>query len=434
MKRRLSIRARFGLGLSAVLLPFLLAAVVGQFHFMPRLHQSLEDVIREYTEEMEPVEQLQKALLKAAMPVNDYLIHGKIEERQRFAQLSHRVERAFDEASPDRFTLEQERDLIGAARWEWEQARRLGEALLRLPKPVGNATAAQTMERFDAHIDRAVDLLEQAHGIFHRVIDEDRARVRVIGQRAMYLTIVTFVLALGISLFASILLARPLLRGFDALGNVAVRLTSGDHSARAVWDREDEVGQLARAFNVMADKLEQDRQTLENMATHDGLTCLYNHRMFHTLLEDELARGARFDRPVSLLMLDIDHFKRVNDTQGHQAGDILLKGLSDLLSRQARIIDRVCRYGGEEFTVLLPETGADAAVGIAERLRATVEQERFDIGNGNSVSITISIGVATYPVQAKTGDMLITAADTALYAAKNNGRNRVERYKPAPAN
>ncbi len=152
--------------------------------------------------------------------------------------------------------------------------------------------------------------------------------------------------------------------------------------------------------------------------------------MFYTLLADELTRAQRFKRPVSLLMLDIDHFKRVNDTHGHQAGDAILKGLSGVLGQQARAIDRVCRYGGEEITVILPETDAVTASNIAERLRAAVEAQPFDVNRGAPIRITVSIGVATFPDQADTPPALVTAADTALYAAKQGGRNRVCHYAP----
>ncbi len=178
-------------------------------------------------------------------------------------------------------------------------------------------------------------------------------------------------------------------------------------------------------------RLERQEHMLEELATHDGLTGLYNHRTFHTLLGDELARATRFGRPASLLMLDIDRFKSVNDTHGHQAGDAILRGLSSLLTRQARAIDRVCRYGGEEFTVILPETDADIALNIAERLRATVERQPFDIGEGRAVHINVSIGVASFPSQAESADALVAAADAALYAAKQAGRNRVARYEPS---
>ncbi|MDE2259521.1 MAG: GGDEF domain-containing protein, partial [Betaproteobacteria bacterium] len=168
----------------------------------------------------------------------------------------------------------------------------------------------------------------------------------------------------------------------------------------------------------------------EELASRDGLTGLYNHRKFYSLLKDEIVRTQRYNHLVSLLMLDIDYFKRANDTLGHQAGDAILKGLSDLLVKQARTIDRVCRYGGEEITMILPETDATEASNIAERLRAAVERLPFDIGGGKTTGITVSIGVATYPQQVNSLEGLVKGADVALYAAKQGGRNRMCHYEP----
>jgi diguanylate cyclase (GGDEF)-like protein len=165
------------------------------------------------------------------------------------------------------------------------------------------------------------------------------------------------------------------------------------------------------------------------MASRDGLTGLYNCRTFHLLLKDEIVRTERFKRPVSLLMLDIDYFIRVNDTCGHQAGDAILRGMSDLLVKKARIADRVCRYGGEEITVILPEMDESGAMKAAERLRAAVACESFDIDGGRTININVSIGVATYPQQVNTLEELVKAADVALYAAKHGGRNRACCYE-----
>ncbi|MHB1291566.1 MAG: ATP-binding protein [Sulfuricella sp.] len=257
-----SLRARFALGLGAVLLPFLVAAIVGQFYLLPRLIEPLEDIVRELAEEMEPVTHMQMLLLQAAMPVNDYLINGDTDELRQFEQLRQRVERAFQEASPERFTLAEERALIGSARVEWAQALSLGEQLLRLPDPVGNAAAVRDMKRFDAHIDRAVSALDEAHDHFHQVIDRNRTQADATRTRVLWVAFATFVLAAAVSLFASAALARPLLAGFGALGKATALLTGGDLSARAVLDRKDELGQLAFAFNAMAEKLEKDEVAL----------------------------------------------------------------------------------------------------------------------------------------------------------------------------
>ncbi|MFH2015454.1 MAG: sensor domain-containing diguanylate cyclase [Pseudomonadota bacterium] len=193
-----------------------------------------------------------------------------------------------------------------------------------------------------------------------------------------------------------------------------------------------ENGEIAGVLAVARDITESKRaEQAEELASRDSLTGLYNHRTFYALLEEETVRTLRFNRPVSLLMLDIDYFKAVNDTYGHQAGDVILRSLSDLLVKQARAVDRVCRYGGEEFMVILPETDAVVAMQIAERLRAEVERQLIDVGAGRTVTITVSVGVATYPQQADSVKEVVKAADLALYAAKQAGRNRVSRYAAA---
>lgn len=193
-----------------------------------------------------------------------------------------------------------------------------------------------------------------------------------------------------------------------------------------LWFFNWQVGRIGR-------RLEGDAQALEQLATRDGLSGLYNHRTFYTLLEDEIIRARRYKHPFSLLMIDVDHFKLVNDTHGHQAGDAVLRGLSERLTDLVRDVDRVCRYGGEEMTVILPDT--DAALEMGERLRAAVEAKPFDIGAGQTIGITVSIGAASFPRNADEGQALVAAADAALYAAKKGGRNRVcgGEESPGPA-
>ena len=175
--------------------------------------------------------------------------------------------------------------------------------------------------------------------------------------------------------------------------------------------------------------IEHSEIALHDLATHDGLTGLYNHRTFYTILNDRIKHANRYKHNVSLIMLDIDHFKGVNDTYGHQAGDRILRGLSDRLMERVRSTDSVCRYGGEEIMVILPETELHHAQEIAEDLRLLIEKDTFDIGNDQNINITVSIGVTTYPEHAKEIPSLVSHADTALYHAKKSGRNQVCMYK-----
>ncbi len=163
------------------------------------------------------------------------------------------------------------------------------------------------------------------------------------------------------------------------------------------------------------------------MAITDGLTGLYNHRYFRERLKDEVTRASRYSRPLSVVMIDIDSFKRYNDAHGHPMGDMLLRTLADILKSGIRNSDMVARYGGEEFVVILSETPEDMAVKTAERLRQSVESHKFLNGETQPGGrVTVSLGVASL---GKDGpDELVKRADLALYKAKNTGKNRVVNY------
>ncbi len=165
---------------------------------------------------------------------------------------------------------------------------------------------------------------------------------------------------------------------------------------------------------------------LEQLAITDGLTELHNHRYFHERLASEVERSNRTHLPLSLLMIDVDHFKHYNDTNGHPAGDAVLRGVAQILRDGRRMNDAVARYGGEEFAVLLPDTPRGAASGLAEALRARVEEREFaQAGSQPLGRLTISVGVACSPDDAASASELLQAADDALYRAKEAGRNRV---------
>jgi diguanylate cyclase (GGDEF)-like protein len=258
----------------------------------------------------------------------------------------------------------------------------------------------------------------------------------------------------------------------DALRAVATRQGAGEAGGRIVVpllirDRvegyieavdagarcfaEDEVELVQILANQAAVALQNGRlyETLKLQAITDGLTGLYNHRYFYERLEEEVAKSKRYGAPLSLLMLDLDDFKSFNDAYGHPAGDQVLRQIADILHRQLRRqIDVVARYGGEEFAVILPSTplaGAQAvgdrlqrqvsvcvededgaAELVGERIRAHVAKALFGDDGEREVSVTVSIGVATFPDNASDAEGLVRAADKALYLAKRLGKNRVE--------
>lgn len=226
-------------------------------------------------------------------------------------------------------------------------------------------------------------------------------------------------------------------------------LLSEQPSLGELGNRTDEVGTLMKSFTGMLSTIEQQAVEINTFANRldaaykelevtntrlketsfrDEVTGLYNRRFFSLRIEEELSRFKRFNHPVSVVILDIDGFKSVNDEFGHHAGDAVLKQFAGILKREAREIDSVGRYGGEEFLVLLAGTVLDAAVTFAERVRKQVEAHTF-VFDGGSLRRTASFGVSGWP-HPRIGDcdQLVRAADDALYVAKETGRNRVIRF------
>lgn len=161
------------------------------------------------------------------------------------------------------------------------------------------------------------------------------------------------------------------------------------------------------------------------LATTDGLTELYNHRYFQEQMKMQVEQAKRYESNFSLIIIDIDHFKRFNDTFGHQSGDAVLRQVAMTLKRNVRATDIVCRYGGEEMSIILPNIGKDEAYSTAQKICSRVAEKSFKLSNGKESSVTISLGVATYPYDGTDAATLIENADKKMYSAKNNGRNQV---------
>ena len=171
-------------------------------------------------------------------------------------------------------------------------------------------------------------------------------------------------------------------------------------------------------------------RSLEQMAITDALTGLYNRRYFEMNLDNEIKRSRRYSTPMSLFIIDIDHFKRVNDTYGHGVGDMVLAETGLRIRKSLRETEIVARYGGEEFAVILPHTRIEEAAIAAERVRSVMESNRILIDESRSLHITISIGVGALSENDKDRSNLVERADLALYQAKQNGRNCIHFVAP----
>jgi len=224
----------------------------------------------------------------------------------------------------------------------------------------------------------------------------------------------------GLELGADDYLIKP----FDML-----ELSARVKSMMRMKGLQDALVEKNRELDRINHELEQKRAELEQLSRTDGLTGLINRRHFNERLEAEFARSVRYRAPLSCLMMDLDHFKKVNDTYGHPFGDVVLKEVAGAARRALRDVDVIARYGGEEIIALLPETSAEEAWRAAERLRLAVEAMRLTCRTGREpviVKCTASLGVATFPSEGiESAAELLQAADECLYAAKKGGRNQV---------
>lgn len=197
------------------------------------------------------------------------------------------------------------------------------------------------------------------------------------------------------------------------------------HYAVLIWPTAVMTMLVQFAFALGYLRRYESETALELASNTDPMTGVSNRRHFMPLLRQEINRGHRFNHRVSLLMLDIDHFKKINDTYGHPTGDLVICMLADICRKESRQIDVVARLGGEEFAILLPETGIQEALAVAERVRATVGNTLLKSLDNVEFRFTVSIGIAEQPPGEKSEEKLIGMADAALYQAKTSGRNRV---------
>lgn len=234
-------------------------------------------------------------------------------------------------------------------------------------------------------------------------------------------------------------IGRSIVIPLGSLIGATRRIVEGDLNVRVEVKQNDEVGQLGLMFNQMTDKLRQShleimttneamRQQnllLEELSVTDGLTGLFNRSKLDAILSDQLARFGRNKRPFSVMMIDVDHFKTLNDNFGHVVGDEILIAVARILANSIRSIDFAARYGGDEFVIILTETMTDAAIKTAERIRAQVAEVGSKLKD-HKVTITLSIGITHCQIEDKTPTILLARVDSALYEAKKAGRNRIQ--------
>ncbi len=244
-----------------------------------------------------------------------------------------------------------------------------------------------------------------------------------LASRTRRLALILTALLLGFTAFTTLVLSRGIFMPLYKLRLATHRIRKGELSSRLNWARGDEMGVLARDFDDMAAGLEEGHERLRALALEDALTGLPNHRRLQEVLSESLARAEREGSSLSLVVLDIDNFKRLNDARGHTFGDEVLKAVGERLGDAMKGIGLPARLGGDEFAVVLPDTDGDRAYALAEASRAAVGSVAL-----RGFQVSCSTGIACFPEDSRTAADLVQLADGALYWAKRGGRNCSRRY------
>jgi diguanylate cyclase (GGDEF)-like protein len=225
-----------------------------------------------------------------------------------------------------------------------------------------------------------------------------------------------------IGIFGAIIFSRTISKPLHQLSETAEAISKGELEHDLYSNRKDEIGRLINNFHAMAINVKKAKEDLEKLSTMDEITGVYNHRFFYRMLQSEFEKSKRYNYVIACIMFDVDHFKSINDTYGHQFGDYVLRKLGSLTTSVLRSTDIISRYGGDEFLILLPHSDKNSALIFAEKIRKKIESFTFS-SDGHSINTTISIGVSTFPdVDTDVPEDLIKNADLSLYKSKWNKR------------
>lgn len=415
---RLPLRTRFLAAMGLAFIPLIVVAL-GSGAFLDHSAAALNRIVEQPVYKLQTTSRLQNQIRKAHSLVRDFSATPRFALRTEFADGAQSIEEIFVEILAKPFLDAQEYALLANARREWKEGLVLANVIF------SSDTPKAALIQLDQRVNQIMFTLDQMHDAYYGEINAQRARINE--SERYFLLIISVMVGLGllIAVAGAIWLARSVLLPLREFEKGVAHFSNENLSYRLELDNQDEIGRLARDFNTMAERLLAHRNELEELSIRDGLTGLYNRRELEKRLDQEAQRSRRYHRPLSLLLLDLDHFKNVNDKYGHQAGDEVLITVSDLVQLNVRPVDVVCRYGGEELAVILPETDEPGACAVAERIRSTVEESITTTPRGDMVHVTVSIGVATFPSHGETVTTLIHAVDQALYAAKREGRNLV---------
>jgi two-component system, cell cycle response regulator len=424
-EKQISLRNRLLIGIGVMFVP-LIALAGGSAYLFESGITAFERAENQRLEEVFPLARLENFLTQTKEFVKHSERLDSDSRNVRFRQLSQSIDESLTTLLSSPTQIQEKRTFLMTIQRQWIVTQRETELLIISQK---NPTAGSQEAQIDKIEDNIMETVSNIHQLnyllshYQSSANLEQAKLIRVGVR--FFSAGSFGLGFLIVAGSGWQLSRLILRPLHTLKTGMVQFGEGDLTHRIELVTHDELEQLATSFNLMAEKLEETQTSLRTLATMDGLTGVYNRREFNRWITAELERSRRESDPVSLIMVDIDYFKKINDTYGHHMGDEALRCVSGILKQEVRPGDHVARYGGEEFAIILPKASGTEALAVSERLRASIEAQPVLLDTGKLLNLTASIGFATFPTHANSEHVLMTEADKALYNAKQSGRNRV---------
>lgn len=420
-----SLRQRLSVGLGTMLLPFLLLAGGALISFEGAI-DSFEKQENIGLEQLFPLARIEGLLLDISGVVNSGTKKSEADITTAFEKISGNIDYNVTFILTRPSQLPERNESIYRIREEWEELEDLGLAIVQSKAQVSSENRTSQVLEFQ---EKLQNILQNVQELNYRLIafqnTENLRKAEAVRERVRGLVAIIFLLALTIAVICAYALSRSILVPLHQLQEGVKHLGEGNFKYRIRLKTQDEFAHLATTFDSMAESLEQSQRDLERLATLDGLTEVYNRREFNRWLSVEVERSKRDNHSVSLIMVDIDHFKQLNDQYGHQAGDEALCCVAQLLRKEVRPGDIVSRYGGEEFAIILPKATVEDCATVAHRICREIAIQPIRISADERIHLTASLGLASFPSDVTTKGALLRRADQALYQAKRMGRNQV---------
>ena len=437
------IRTKIYIGYLAILGILLITALLNGYTRSTFLKETTET--RRVAYEIEHINTLALSVLQLLMPANDFLSTGNIAEKDNFAILHKQTMEILSGVDKE---LAANQEIRIKLLENVHKIEDLSNKIFALDKQVKDSPrGARMMYEMDQLGNQTVEVIRKYDKKQHEILDGLYAKSSENMEIVNIVTVFGWIFLILSGLIMIYFFNENLKKPIEKL-NSGFRGVSHGRWNQISLDQNDELSDLAKEFNSMIERMSSSYEELENevrarttelselnkrleaLAITDGLSGLYNHRFFYERFHQEYNRALRYNRHLSLFMIDIDHFKNYNDTHGHLAGDKVISKVAGILLKESRKTDVVSRYGGEEFVIISPELDEKQAMAFAERLRSGVE--KFKFANGISQpkgKITISVGIAVYPEVSTGPENFLKKTDEALYQAKRSGRNKVVVYK-----